>query len=373
MIRHAVLAVALVVGGAAGAETDPARLAERAAGQLQTAAHSLEQARGARDRVRALTATVRAYEEGLAALRAGMRLAARREHALAADLAARDEEISRLLGALAAMNRAPGPLLLLHPDGPLATARAGMIVSEMTPALEAEAGALRAELRELAILRALQQSTGETLRDGLLGAQEARSALSLAMAARTDLPRSYSADPDRMQHLLDSSQTLDGFARSLIALGPAIAPPTAFAERKGALTLPVRGTVLRSFGEADAAGIRRPGLIVATLPGALVSAPAEGTIRYVGPLLDYGNVMILEPADGFLLVFAGMGTVYGENGEVVREGAALGVMGGEAEAGFPGETHLGTGADLSETLYMELRQGETPVDPAAWFASTRKE
>ena len=53
--------------------------------------------------------------------------------------------------------------------------------------------------------------------------------------------------------------------------------------------------MLRGMNEADAAGIKRPGIILATRPGALVNAPTAATIRYVGPLLDYGNVMILEP------------------------------------------------------------------------------
>lgn len=371
MIRAALLATALLSGGAACAETDAAHLAGQAAGQLQAAARALEAAEGARDRVRALTETVQAYEEGLAALRAGMRLAARRERALAADLAARDEDISRLIGALAAMGRAPAPLLLLHPAGPLGTARAGMLAREIAPGLEAEAGTLRAELHELADLRALQDSADAAFRAGMSGAQQARSALSQAMADRRDLPRRYLSDPGRMQHLLDTAQTLDGFASGLVSLGPDISAPAAFGERRGTLPLPVQGVVLRSFGEADAAGTRRPGLLLATRPGALVTAPAEGTIRYAGPLLDYGNVMILEPADGFLLVFAGMGTVYGVDGELVRQGAALGLMGREAENGFPGEFRPDTGAERSETLYMELRQGEAPVDPAAWFAPIR--
>ena len=29
----------------------------------------------------------------------------------------------------------------------------------------------------------------------------------------------------------------------------------------------------------------------------------------------------------------------------------------------------GTGADLSETLYMEVREGNLPVDPEIWFAT----
>jgi murein hydrolase activator len=61
--------------------------------------------------------------------------------------------------------------------------------------------------------------------------------------------------------------------------------------------------------------------------------------------------------------------VYGEVGEVVAAGAPLGLMGGEAaEDGILTPSENGSGARETETLYIELRQGSEPVDPAEWFA-----
>lgn len=375
MIRTGLLAASLFFAGAAFAETDPSELAQRAASQLEEAARSLEEAKGARNRVRALTATVQAYEEGLAALRAGMRQAAREERVLATVLEARDEEVARLLSALSTMERSPAPLLLLHPAGPLGTARSGMIVSEITPELQKQADALRVELNKIALLRALQNSAQVSLAEGLKGAQEARTELSKAMADRTDLPQRFTSDPEKMRQLLATSDSLEGFAARLVQIGPGISDATGFEEARGSLPLPVQAVLLRSFNESDAAGIKRPGYLLAARPGALVTAPWEGTIRYVGPLLDYGNVMILEPADGILLVLAGMGVVYGAPGEVVQAGAPLGLMGISdlPDGEFLAESQESGGAERSETLYMELRQGEAPVDPAEWFAPTRRE
>ena len=138
---------------------------------------------------------------------------------------------------------------------------------------------------------------------------------------------------------------------------------------KGALPLPVLATVLRKPGEADPTGTRRPGVALATQPGALVTAPWSATIRFNGPLLDYGNVMIIEPGDGYLIVLAGMNVLYGEVGEVVAADAPLGLMGGAATASeeFIGTATDGSGGRDTETLYMELRQGSAPVDPMPWF------
>ena len=47
--------------------------------------------------------------------------------------------------------------------------------------------------------------------------------------------------------------------------------------------MPVQGKVIRYFNEADAAGIKRPGIVVATSDNAC-PYPNRATIRYRGPL-----------------------------------------------------------------------------------------
>ncbi|WP_374435786.1 murein hydrolase activator EnvC [Tabrizicola sp.] len=344
-----------------------AEQAARAAADLQEAVAALETATETRDRVSALSQTIRAYEAGLAALRGALREVALREAALTRAFDAKREGIGRLLGVLATMEANPGPLLLLHPEGAVSSARSGMILADVTPALQSEAAQLKVELQELADLRALQLSAGAVLEKGLASAQAARTELSKAISDRTDLPKRFTEDPEVLKGLLDSADTLDAFAAGL---SPDAESGTSFAGEKGRLPLPVLGTILRRPDEADAAGVRRPGVTLATQPLALVTAPWPATIRYRGPLLDYGNVMILEPGDGYLLVLAGMETLYGEVGEVVAADAPLGLMGGSSggSAEFVAGSPDGSGGRDTETLYMELRQGAAPVDPIPWFA-----
>jgi septal ring factor EnvC (AmiA/AmiB activator) len=366
----AVLAVALSAGQAA-AETDAATAAARAAHLLSEAGTSLAEAEGARDRVEALTGTVRAYEEGLLALREGTRQAALREQAILLVFEAERDRLSRLLAALQTIQSAPGPLLLLHPEGPLGTARSGMVLADVTPAVAREAQALRSQLEELALLRALQDDAAAQLSEGLAGVQEARAALSQAIAERRVLPAPFAMDPDAMRALLESADSLDAFAE-LLRAGPSAAPDDIpdFGAARGTLRSPVLGTVLRRFGESDAAGVARPGLVLASRPRALVTAPWPASIRYAGPLLDYGNVIILEPEADYLLIVAGLGEMFVAAGQLVGGDAPLGLMPGSEPAGeeliLPA-TGRG-GAILSETLYLELREGGRPVDPAEWFA-----
>jgi len=353
------------------AQDSPVTIARRAAGQLEAAQVALQAAEKASDRVRALTQTIRAYENGLTALRESLRRAAIREAALTRAFQAKRARVSRLLGVLQGIETSPTPLLLLHPSGPVGTARSGMIVAAITPGLQAEVDTLKSELEDLTLLRALQISAADTLRNGLSGVQQARTTLSQSISNRTDLPERFLADDGALTRLIESAETLEGFASGLSGLERtgADAPIESFTDAHN-LPLPVTGTVLRRAGEADAAGVIRPGVVIATSPRALVTTPWAATIRYIGPLLDYGNVIVLEPDDQHLLVLAGLDQVYGRPGQVLPAGSPVGLMGGVAPQDDTFLTQDGneTGAERSETLYMELRQGGQPVNPATWFA-----
>lgn len=376
-LRGVLLGVPLValLANPCHAASDAGDAARAAAAQLEAATLSLQAAQSARDRVRALTITVQAYEAGLAAMRAGLRRAATRETQLTRQLEVRNTEIAQFLGTLQTIAAAPAPVLMLHPQGPLGSARSGMLLAEVTPALNAQAQSLRSDLEEVRTLRLLQQNAAQILADGLAGVQAARAELSRAVADRTDLPLRFVEDPVKTAILISSSETLDGFASGLadIVDDAAAAPPEAAEVEKGNLPLPAQGLILHRAGEADAAGVRREGLILATRPRALVTSPTSATIRYRGPLLDLGNVMILEPQAGTLFVLSGLAEVYGDAGQVIPAGEPVGLMGGsDPEVGaILSLTGDGAGTDRSETLYMEVREGGAPVDPETWFRTDK--
>nr|WP_246594551.1 peptidoglycan DD-metalloendopeptidase family protein [Mameliella sediminis] len=366
------MALILSLCAAPLAAQDAGEKARVAAEALEAASILLDTAEDAQDRVAALTDTVRAYEDGLAAMREGLRAATIRETELSRKLAAQEAEVARLLGALMAVGDRAAPRTLIHPDGPLGAARSGMLVASLTPGLAAQAAALRADLEEVTALRALQQSAANTLQKGLSGVQEARTALSQAIADRTDLPRRFTEDPIRTAILISATETLQGFASGLADIsdedsGP---PLPSITDRKGSLPLPVRGVVLHEAGDRDAAGVTRPGVVIATRPGALVTTPTAATIRYAGPLLDYGLVVILEPQADLMFVFAGLDTAFGEAGQVVPAGSPVGLMGGTAGNNMS-PSGEGAGAGRSETLYIEVREGEVPEDPLRWFTTDK--
>ncbi|ALI55618.1 Septal ring factor EnvC, activator of murein hydrolases AmiA and AmiB [Celeribacter marinus] len=366
-----VLFLVFNMNNAVAQPVSPVALAQAAREQFAAAHAQLEAADGASNRVKALSNVIRAYEEGLEAMRAGLRQISLREAELSEAFEDESGQVAALLGVLVTLQPDATPEALVHPTGPLGRARAGMLVSSVTPAMQEAADVLRVQLQEATILRELQDEAVATLSIGLKDAQQARTELSQAMSDRVGLPKRFVTDNERLRILIESSETLESFASGLAVMDvvDGVAPLPDFGATKGTWPMPVRGRILRGFNEADAAGVARPGVLVATRQLSLVTSPWPATVRYHGAFLDYGNVMILEPSNDVLLVLAGLEEVYGEIGEVIPEGAAIGLMGGVALdlAAFVENAEDGTGAGLSETLYIEVREGGQPVDPAVWF------
>ncbi|MBB3994278.1 septal ring factor EnvC (AmiA/AmiB activator) [Sulfitobacter undariae] len=364
----------IVVATSAFAQGDAASQARAAVVMLEDAAMQLDAADKARDRVRALTATIQAFETGLAAMRTGLRQAAIREAQLSARLTARDGEVGQLLAVLQSIGT-DNPTAFLHPDGPVGTARAGLLLAELTPALNQRAEQLRRDLEDVQTLRTLQTDAEARLRTSLTAVQDARTALNQAMAERTELPKRFTEDPVSTAILIASTETLDGFASGLSLIvsneDVSVETPVTIDARIGDLPLPVQSIVLRGMNEPDAAGVIRPGLLMAARPRAIVTSPTAATIRYQGPLLDFGNVMILEPRADTLFVLAGLETVYGEIGQVIAAGTPIGLMGGPEIGGELSTVGDGAGAVRSETLYIEVRQNNVPQDPASWFRTDK--
>jgi len=345
--------------------------ARAAAAQLQETRSTLERTTSTKNRVKALTQTIGSFENGLAVMRDSLRLIASQKRSVQERLDQQEVAYSQLLGVLLSIDKSPVQAQIIHPDGPLTTARSSMLVADILPALQAKVSVLRADMDELSYLSDLQVQVVEDLQTGLNNLQTARTELSRAITDRTDIPTRFIEDPAQTAILLAASDTLDIFADGIemIALNEVTTSLPSISDRIGTLPLPVAGRVVRYYGEADAAGIKRSGIIVATSPQAIVTSPTAATIRYVGPLLDYGLVSMIEPQNGTLFVFAGLGQVFGTIGQVIPAGSPIGVMGGNSQTidSILEQSEKGTGVVRSETLYIEVRQDKEPQDPLIWF------
>ena len=360
----------MMVPGALFAQGDAVLQAERAAELIGSAAEALEDAPQDGRRLAVLADVVQAYEMGLAAQREADRDLALRAGVLGEELARERARLARLIGGLHRVSRAPAPLLLLHPSGPEGATRAAQMMATIVPELQAEADALRAMMIELDIVSSERLRAETLMREGLAGVRTARIALRDALDARTVPPQ---LDPALVERLRADSQNLQAFARVLARQSASehAGRPDAFEGARGNLPMPVPGEVLRPFGARDADGTVRPGIVIGVEGVRQVVAPWTATLRYTGPFLEYGQIAVLEPAEGWLMILAGLDEVQRTVGEVVLAGEPVGTLTQmrAGVAGFGVEPLSVSGPNQRQVLYVELRRDGVPVDPAPWFAS----
>ncbi|MEL7466022.1 MAG: peptidoglycan DD-metalloendopeptidase family protein [Pseudomonadota bacterium] len=370
-MKRLVVTLLVALGLAGPADADDAAAAAKLLKEAQAA---LSAATRPKARIAALGQAAQAQEAVLKALRGDLQaLAARRD-----ELSARKDEdearLTAILSALQRLERSPRAATLAHPGGAVAAARAGMALASFIPALEVEAARIRVSLDELAALEARREVAASEARASLAALREAR----LEIAALLDRDRRTRSLPQALLNRIEAeSAALARSGANLAALSTAL-PPSPVEARSGpsflstarSLPPPVQGRLVAAFGDAASPGVKFQAPAYAE-----VYAPWDGVIRFAGPFGDYGIVVILEPEDDALLIFAGLKSVRRDAGDVVLKGESLGALGGPAPE--TEEFLISTASALEalpvETLYMEVRQGGASVDPATWFALVTNE
>ena len=128
---------------------------------------------------------------------------------------------------------------------------------------------------------------------------------------------------------------------------PEVRPPTGPTR----FAWPLVGTILTRFGP-QAGGRRSDGVDIAAGEGADVKAAADGRVVYAGDdLSGYGNLMLVQHADGWITAYAHCASFAVNEGDRVRQGQKVGQVGKTAA----GEAKL----------HFQVRRGGTPTDPLA--------
>lgn len=121
-----------------------------------------------------------------------------------------------------------------------------------------------------------------------------------------------------------------------------------FSKRK--LNLPVRGRVVVRFAEKTALGLKSDGWRIRTHGDALVTAPADGVVKFADSFKGFGRVIIMSHKNGYNTVMTNLGNIDVLVDQEVLAGEPVGRM----------------NADKSE-MYLEVRRGNKAVDPGYLF------
>lgn len=362
--RLALLALLCLACPAAAQEVTPDR-ATAATTRLAEAELALLAAQAQPDATIALTGAIRLFEDGLIVARADVQAAEAVLDDLKAPLTARQDQISRLLGAAVLWRHRSGTLDVARPDG----SRAALLYTRFGSALDADMAGLADAYAKVAAAQARLDTASATLTDGQSVHDAALDDLRRAMQATT-LPERFTPDPVQTALLLAETTSLADLTGRLATVYDLGLPNDAVLAAKGALPAPVTGRVLHAFGTTDPTGVARGGTILATPPDALVVSPTAATILFAASVDPLGEVVIISPSAGVLVTFAGLAEAFVEPGKIIPGGIPLGLMGGDpppVDANFTALTTPASGGE-SQALYLAVREGQTPVDPATWFA-----
>lgn len=331
-----------------------------------------------------------------------------KEDGIHASLRSRRAVLAEVLAALQRMGRNPPPALLVTPDDALASVRSAILLGAVVPGMRDEANELVADLQSLVSLQAAALTEKTSVSSTIAESLEEERRMNLLLAENEKLNRRNIADLDaerrRSEELAGHADTLESLIQSLegeIAsvrdaidrarleeerrrlLSEAererakklaesgvpdknrIAPAYAFSSLKQKLELPVAGDVLRWFGDPDGTGHTARGTTIASNPGAVVTAPADGLVVFAGAFRSYGQTIILNAGDGYHLVLTGMDEVNARQGKFVFAGEPIAVMG---EKRVASAMALALETDRP-TLYIEFRKDGTPVDSRPWWTA----
>jgi septal ring factor EnvC (AmiA/AmiB activator) len=315
-----------------------------------------------------------------------------------------DGNISNVLAALERLSRNPPPALIVDPSDALRSERGATLIGAILPQLRAKADAIAADLARLGALEADAEKQQEQLKANFAVLEEEQLKIATLIAARkqnqsvvadqlakeqqqadeltarADQLKSVVAALTRRAQAVDEAAAaahaaeqgqapprLDAETIKLaLANTKRVAPAIPFEEARGYLELPAKGLDLVDFGASDGFGGTAKGVSMVTSSKAQVVAPADGWVVYKGPYLNYGQIVVLNPGQGYTILLAGLDAVNVNVGQFVRMGQPVGTMGSRTI----GRT-IATSAGVSQpTLYIELRKNNAPIDPSGWWASS---
>ncbi len=124
---------------------------------------------------------------------------------------------------------------------------------------------------------------------------------------------------------------------------------------EGNARLPVSGIIRTGYNKTDHLGAKSKGLTIEGRSNSLVIAPLNGKVQYTGAFKRYGNLVIIEHANGYHSLIAGMSIINVNVGANVKTGEPIGSLPNSSLNPRP-------------TVYYELRRNGKPVNPARKFA-----
>jgi murein hydrolase activator len=312
-------------------------------------------------------------------------------------LAEKQDQLSELLAGLQRLEQNPPPALVVEPQNILQALRGAMMFGAVVPEMRDQAQDLQNNLHRLETIKTETEDTKKSQEQALaalalsqtelIKLQAEKKALAINSAKDLEAEKLRATDlAKQAKNLKQLLAALEEEKKKAEAVKTAEAkaleeterkkrealmrPMMVFTQNKGKIEYPVQGDKLKQFGDDNGLGGTLDGLAIASAPDARVISPVDGRVEFAGPFRSYGQLLILNVGEGYLVLLAGMNQISAEIGQSIRAGEPLGQMGkGPSSVALIGsETN-----NAQPVLYIEFRKNNDPVDPSTWWVGGRKE
>lgn len=127
----------------------------------------------------------------------------------------------------------------------------------------------------------------------------------------------------------------------------------AFASYKGRLTWPIKGQLVRDYGQPRSGALTWNGVVLAAPRGSDVRAVYHGRVVFADWLAGMGLLIIIDHGDDYLTLYGYNETLLKNPGDWVAPGDVIATVGD-------------SGGQLAPGLYFEVRKGTRTVNPRSW-------
>jgi len=295
-----------------------------------------------------------------------------RQATVMAEIAARREQIGRLLSAHYLGGKRSYLKLLVMGEDPNQLARElhyyGYVARAQTTFIQS----LRADLERLRAIEALTlEKTAELSaieaeqraeRGKLLGQQAERRKVLVRVSAQVRDQRrevkSLERDEARLSRLVDQLTKVIAAPRGRRneRVPESGGGKLSFVQLKGKLRLPIRGELVNRFGaKRSEGGPQWKGLFIRAASGQDVRVVAAGSVVFAEWMRGFGNLLIVDHGGDYLTIYGNNESVLKAVGDEVRTGDAIATVGA-------------TGGSPESGLYFEIRRQGKPFDPLTWVS-----
>lgn len=273
----------------------------------------------------------------------------------------------KVLAALQNLAWKPTEALLAQPLEPQDTLRSALLLREAVPRLEYSTEGLRKDLTKIASLTTAIRAQYAQIKTMAKRLESKRRNMNVLIQKKTKLQSTFASESTRAKEkasslarqasdLKDLLARLDAESARQRKLHNTMSIPTgAFMAARGNIPFPVKGNIIKKYGEMTDSGLSSKGITIKTRPNAQVISPYDGTVLFAGPFRGYGELLIIEHGDGYHTLLAGIGRLDTSVGQSLLAGEPVGIM----------------VADSNPSLYIEIRKNGQPVNPSTWLTNKK--